>query len=100
MIYFDRFGHLISSKSLEELHVFAQKIGLKREWFQNKGKLSHYDLCRRDPETRQFVPSIYMMDKARKAGAKEISPKALCRILYEAPEAEAIREYPLNEAAS
>ena len=30
--------------SLEELHEFAQKIGLKREWFQDRPRLPHYDL--------------------------------------------------------
>jgi hypothetical protein len=29
--------------SEEELHEFANKIGMKSEWFQNK-KLPHYDL--------------------------------------------------------
>jgi hypothetical protein len=27
----------------EELHAFAKRIGLKREWFQTK-RLHHYDL--------------------------------------------------------
>ena len=29
---------------LEALHAFAQKIGLKRAWFQNHPRLPHYDL--------------------------------------------------------
>lgn len=29
--------------SLEELHEFASKIGMRRNWFQDK-KLPHYDL--------------------------------------------------------
>lgn len=29
--------------SEEELHEFAKKIGMKKEWFQDK-KLPHYDL--------------------------------------------------------
>jgi hypothetical protein len=29
---------------LEKLHELAQKIGLKRDWFQNKPRLPHYDL--------------------------------------------------------
>ncbi len=30
---------------LDELHAFAKKIGLRRDWFQHKpGKLPHYDL--------------------------------------------------------
>ncbi len=35
--------HLISDHSLGELHCFAEIIGLKKEWFQNK-RYPHYDL--------------------------------------------------------
>lgn len=41
MVYIDKAGHLIAD-SLDELHVFAINIGLKREWFQDK-RLPHYD---------------------------------------------------------
>lgn len=30
--------------TLEELHVMAAAIGMKRAWFQNKPRLPHYDL--------------------------------------------------------
>lgn len=30
--------------TLEELHHMAQEIGLRREWFQDKQQLQHYDL--------------------------------------------------------
>ncbi len=30
--------------SLEELHDFAKKLGLKRSWFQETKLLNHYDL--------------------------------------------------------
>ena len=53
MIYVDQFpgtgwgkwqggGHLLTS-DIDELHEFARKLGLKREWFQNKSA-PHYDL--------------------------------------------------------
>ena len=35
--------HLFAD-TVEELHVFAKRIGLKRAWFQDKNKLKHYDL--------------------------------------------------------
>jgi hypothetical protein len=38
-----RCGHLVSDSSLEELHVFAASLGLRREWFQQKS-VPHYDL--------------------------------------------------------
>jgi len=36
-------SHLIAD-SLEELHEFAARLGLKREWFQNHRLAPHYDL--------------------------------------------------------
>ena len=35
--------HMSSDTSIKELHDFAKKIGLRKEWFQNKSK-PHYDL--------------------------------------------------------
>ena len=35
--------HLIAD-TLEELHIFAKQIGLRREWFQKKQDFPHYDL--------------------------------------------------------
>lgn len=30
--------------TLEELHAFAKRIGMRRAWFQDKASLPHYDL--------------------------------------------------------
>lgn len=35
--------HLVSDESLDELHAFAEQLGLKRQWFQDK-RIPHYDL--------------------------------------------------------
>lgn len=35
--------HLFAD-SIEELHEFAERLGLRREWFQNKKLFPHYDL--------------------------------------------------------
>lgn len=43
MIYFDGV-HLATDGSIEELHIFAQSIGLKREWFQSHPRHPHYDV--------------------------------------------------------
>ena len=43
MILMDKKGHLVSDNNLDELHFFAERIGLKRHWFQD-GKVPHYDL--------------------------------------------------------
>jgi len=35
----------IASPEIERLHIFAEGLGLKREWFQGKDRsLPHYDL--------------------------------------------------------
>jgi len=38
--------HLFSDDNLPELHAFAHKLGLRREWFQDRD-LPHYDLTAR-----------------------------------------------------
>jgi len=38
-----RCGHLVSDSSLDELHEFAESLGLRRQWFQEKS-IPHYDL--------------------------------------------------------
>lgn len=35
--------HLVAD-SVAELHAFAQRLGLKREWFQDKSRYPHYDV--------------------------------------------------------
>lgn len=36
--------HMFCDGDLEELHVFAARIGMRRSWFQNRPSLPHYDL--------------------------------------------------------
>lgn len=38
-----RCGHLVSDTSIDELHQFAESLGLRREWFQMKS-IPHNDL--------------------------------------------------------
>ena len=52
MIYVDeiteypsgKWCHMATDGTLEELHAFALRLGLKRRWFQNKPRHPHYDL--------------------------------------------------------
>jgi hypothetical protein len=57
--------HMVSDSSLEELRDFAGRLGLRREQFQEHGRLPHYDLR---PETRE---------KALSFGAEAVSSKEL-----------------------
>ena len=71
MILVDYIGHMISTKDEEELHKFADELGLKRGWFQSEGlgiKHPHYDLT-----------SSRMIEKALRLGAEQVSPGELVR---------------------
>lgn len=41
--------HLVSTKSLDELHSFARHVGLPPGWFQDH-RFPHYDICGRKRE--------------------------------------------------
>ena len=57
--------HLIAD-SPEELHRFAAAMGLKREWFQEHPRHSHYDLT-----------TARAAERARANGAYRISTREL-----------------------
>lgn len=59
--------HMSSDESLDELHTFAQSVGLKREWFQRHRLVDHYD-C--GPKIRSI---------ALKKGAISVSDKEIIR---------------------
>jgi|LSQX01.3.fsa_nt_gb hypothetical protein len=69
MIYTDSV-HLITDGDQEELHQFAQSIGLKREWYQDNPRHPHYDLT-----------SPRMAHKAVQSGVKRVSKRQLVRII-------------------
>ncbi len=71
MILVDYLGHLVSTKSEEELHKFAQeKMGIKPAWYQNKGyagfKHPHYDLV-----------GQRLLKRAIRLGVKQVTVKEL-----------------------
>ena len=51
--------HLVSDSSLEELHAFAQNMGLKRHWFQVHRNHPHYDLTTNSALTRALARGAY-----------------------------------------
>ena len=61
-----KWSHLVAS-DIKTLHIFAESIGLKKHWFQNKKNKNqpHYDL----PE--------YLVDIVKKHGAIQVQRKEL-----------------------
>lgn len=59
------YSHMVTDGDLEELHLFAYQIGVKRHWFDR----DHYDL--RYPD----------FENAIAAGAQEVTTRALILIL-------------------
>lgn len=66
MILYDYKGHMVSDKSLDELHQFARQMGLRRDWFQNHPVHPHYDLT---------TPRA--IERARSLGARKVTPKEI-----------------------
>ena len=62
-----RMSHLLADTE-EELHAMAQRVGLKREWFQSHST-PHYDLC------------MSKRREAIKAGAVEIDRKQVVELI-------------------
>ena len=49
--------------TLDELHAFAKRLGLRREWFQNRKNLPHYDL---NSSRRKVAVSLGAIETTRK----------------------------------
>ena len=71
-VYIDSMGHLWSADR-EALHIFAARAGLKREWFQDRPRLYHYDV------TTRFMRGLAVMN-----GAHKVSPRRLVALIHEA----------------
>ncbi|MFA5152505.1 MAG: DUF4031 domain-containing protein [Clostridia bacterium] len=61
--------HMGSTESLRELHQFAQSIGLRPEWFQDK-LIPHYDIFGG------------MIERAREAGATTLKSSEFLRQVH------------------
>ena len=58
----------MTADTLEELHELAQRIGLKREWFQAKSNVPHYDLT---PSRRALAMEAGAVFKPGRQQARE-----------------------------
>jgi len=67
--YQAKYGRMVMchmmADTLEELHEMADKIGIKRKWFQDKPRFPHYDICKAKREM------------AIKNGAMEITSRGM-----------------------
>ena len=70
---YKRWSHLVSTVDEAELHAFAARLGLKREWAQLRPKVSaaHYDI----------VPTKRAL--ALRLGACEVTSRVLVRLNYD-----------------
>jgi hypothetical protein len=53
--------HLVCADT-EQLHAFARRIGLRRQWFQEDGKYPHYDLTTSRAAARAISAGAVKMD--------------------------------------
>lgn len=63
--------HLLAD-SLDELHEMAQRLGLKRAWFQDKRSGKHYDLVPSKRATAVALGAIELDDHGFIAKLKEL----------------------------
>ncbi len=70
MIYTDGV-HLVADE-LEELHSFAQSVGLKRQWFQEQPGHSHYDIT-----TQRMLRKILDTNMVTKVSTKQLVKQIL-----------------------
>ena len=80
--------HLLAD-SLTELHDFADKLGLKREWFQDKARYPHYDITENmrlkalrigalEADREKIVQTALLIQ----AEYKQLNNKKVCGDLY------------------
>ncbi len=68
----DVWAHLASDASYDELHAFADRLGLRRRWFQG----DHYDIPAHVRERRfllgaEAVTSRELVTRLRRAGLRK-----------------------------
>jgi len=70
MIYTDNV-HLVGD-NLQELHIFAQSVGLKRQWFQEHSHHPHYDIT-----TSRMLRKILSKDIVVRISTKQLLEKII-----------------------
>lgn len=65
----------LTADTLDELHAFAKRLGLKREWFQDHILVPHYDLSPKRHATALALGATYMraIEQARMRRRKRVA---------------------------
>jgi hypothetical protein len=50
----------LTADTLDELHAFAARLGLRREWFQEHRLAPHYDLTKRRRDDAVRLGAVFM----------------------------------------
>jgi hypothetical protein len=50
----------LTADTLEELHAFAARLGLRRSWFQDHPRLPHYDLTKSRREQALQLGAVFV----------------------------------------
>jgi hypothetical protein len=79
--------HLIADSN-EELHAFAAKLGLRREWFQPKASGPHYDLTAKRRALAVAAGAVELDDRAFHAILKKWREGAMAAVKAAANEDE------------
>ena len=72
-----RWAHLVSDASYDELHAFAARLGLRREWFQG----DHYDIpaAVRDDAVALGAEAVGSAELVRRLRAAGLRRRAVTR---------------------
>jgi hypothetical protein len=86
---YKRWSHLVSTIGESELHAFAARLGLRREWGQLRPRASaaHYDVV---PTKRALALQL---------GAREVTSRNLARLNYDGLTRRGLRGAELQSAA-
>jgi hypothetical protein len=86
--------HLIVAGRLDDLHSFAERLGLRRDWFQGNASWPHYDLTpnKRKLALRLGAVEIEAMEEAR-------ARKEVWRRVYVQRQADELSHILTREAA-
>jgi hypothetical protein len=71
--------HLLTDGDIEKLHIFAERLGLKRYWFQNK-RHPHYDLV---PARRRLAVGLGAIEITTKEWVKKERAKIVLNTMTE-----------------